>query len=84
MPKTSRWTVHFEFNCQGDPPRVHFRFNDGWDLIEVHEAPLLRSGGDPEDNTAWSWEPADWKLGPRGEYLLEVLQLHGGAVPSRD
>lgn len=76
------WTVHLDFDCQGDPPRVHLCF-EGAPLVEVHEAPLLRSGGDPEDDAAWSWEPADWKLGPRGEYLLGVLQRHGGDVPGK-
>lgn len=66
------WEWELDFDAQGDPPRVHLYLANGPSII-LDEDPVLKNGGDPEDEDAWSWEEEDWLLGPMAATLLSVL-----------
>ena len=68
------YKIRFDFDCEGDPPRVMVVHPDGYDILEVFEEPTIR----PETGVEFSWEEVDWQAGPCAISLVNLLNIGEG------
>lgn len=69
------WMIHFDFDCEGEPPAVFIVDDEGTSWLEVLEDPTLSDSATGKDSEGepWSWDPEDWTPGPLATKLLELM-----------
>ncbi len=63
-----KYGIQFDFDAEGEPPRVYIATEDGEGVVvvEVFEQPICKSD-------KWSWNSEDWVPGPLATLILAKL-----------
>ena len=62
-----KYGLCLDFDYEGDPPKVFIAEDEGrgCSLIEILEEPKCKKD--------WSWEEADWEIGPIAKKVLDFM-----------
>lgn len=80
MPYSPPYSIRFDFDAEGEPPKVLIVDEQGYDIAQIFEAPTIEGGelvkvelGVYSWEGKWSWLPSDWKPGVFARKVLTLL-----------
>lgn len=71
------YTYRFDFDYEGEPPKVLIQESGGPAIIEVFEEPLLFGEAFVDGGDKWSRDHDDWTPGKFTMKLLDMLNAAG-------
>lgn len=86
-----KYGIQFEFNSEGEPPKVYIAENEGNGtcVVQVIEYPTCSTGGKMVETNhgcwdwegEWSWEDEDWTPGPIATRILDFMNQSPPELP---